>query len=395
MSKIKRPLLSRDTRATIDACKLFGADILEEDVLVVKGRLPLIVPDNVVNVENSGTTLRLMTSVSALAPKGYSVLTGDASIRTRPMLPLLKALNSIGVRCWSTRSNGCAPIIVEGGGVSGGSVSISGEVSSQFISSLLIATPLANRKTLVRIEGKSVSRPYLDATMKMVEYFGGEIVEEPNGVFNVSPNQQYSPKTFSVPGDFSSGSTILLAGAVAGGEVSVEGFDFSLPHGDMVIVDILKNMGVKVIVDKMRGKVTVNGSSSINGGEFNLVNTPDLLPVVALLACKSEKKVVITGVKHARFKETDRVSVLAQELPKLGVQIKEFDDGLEIVGSRHFKNCTLDAHDDHRMAMVFSIAGLASKEGCWVDGFESIDVSYPGFADDIHKLGGNLQVVAD
>ena len=395
MSKIKRPLLSRDTRATIDACRSFGADVVEKNPLEIKSGLPLKVPDNVVNVENSGTTLRLMTSVSALAPKGYSVLTGDASIRTRPMLPLLKALNRIGVRCWSTRSNGCAPIIVEGGGICGGSVSILGEVSSQFISSLLIATPLANRKTQVKIEGKSVSRPYLDATMKMIEYFGGEIEEKINGVFNISPNQQYSSKTFVVPGDFSSGSTILLAGAVAGGEVSVEGFDFSLPQGDMVIVDILRSMGVKVSVNRRMGKVTVTGSSNLNGGAFNLVDTPDLLPVVALLACKSEKKVVITGVKHARFKETDRVSVLAQELPKLGVQIKEFDDGLEIVGRRYFKNCTLDAHDDHRMAMVFSIAGLSSREGCWVAGFESVDVSYPGFAQDIHKLGGCLQVVAD
>lgn len=395
VSNVTNPLLSRDTIATIDACRALGAEISKGRDLAVEGRLPLKTPDDVINVENSGTTLRIVTSVAALTPKGYAVLTGDDSVRRRPMRPLLDALRTIGVRCWSTRSNGCAPIIVEGGGIQGGEVTISGEISSQFVSSLLIAAPLARRETVVRIKGRCVSRPYLDATLKTIQLFDGSVTEESPGGFRIPPRQKYSPRSFRVPGDFSSASFILAAGALTGGVVSVDGFDFSLPQGDSVIIDILRSMGAEVSVEAERGRVTVRGGGALKGGEFNLVDTPDLLPVVAVLACRAGGRTVIRGVKHARFKETDRVSVLARELPKLGVSVEEKEDGLSVTGSPRLKECTLDSHGDHRMAMIFSIAGFASEYGCWVDGFESVDVSYPGFKEDIRSVGGNLEVVED
>ncbi len=131
----------------------------------------------------------------------------------------------------------------------------------------------------------------------------------------------------------------------------------------------------------------------LNGGEFNLSDTPDLLPVVALLACKCQDEVIISGVKHARFKETDRISVLVEELPKLGVSVIEKEDGLTIIGTEKLKQCTLNTHGDHRMALAFTIAGMISANGCLIDGFESVAVSYPGFKEDIHLLGGKLEPV--
>ncbi len=392
-STIAHPLISRDTQATIDACQSLGASITGKEKMNIKGRQPLEVPSNVINVENSGTTLRLMTSAAALSEKGYTVLTGDESVRRRPMQPLLDALHAIGVRSWSLRLNGCAPIIVEGGGIQGGEVTMPGSISSQFISSLLISGALANNETLVRIEGKMVSRPYLDATLKMIKIFGGKISEKKTGVFKIPARQLYTPTFFRVPGDFSSGSFALAGGALSGGTVAVDGFDFSLPQGDAVIVDIMKKMGANVSIDIKRGRIEIKGGNSLSGGTFNLSDTPDLLPVVAVLGCRSEGEVLIRGVKHARFKETDRIAVLAEELPKLGAQVEELDDGLRITGARRFKKCILNSHDDHRMAMIFAIAGFASEEGCVIEGFESVDVSYPTFREDIQALGGRIEAV--
>jgi 3-phosphoshikimate 1-carboxyvinyltransferase len=152
-------------------------------------------------------------------------------------------------------------------------------------------------------------------------------------------------------------------------------------------------MGVDVTVDLEKGRISIQGTEKLEGGEFNLSNTPDLLPVVALLACKCEDEVIISGVKHARFKETDRVSVLAEELPKLGVSVIEKEDGLKIIGTKKLKHCTLNTHGDHRMALAFTLAGMISQNGCYVEGFESVTVSYPNFKEDIHSLGGKLEPV--
>ena len=386
-------MLSQDTIATINACRYFGASISQNNVIIIKGRLPLKVPGDVINVENSGTTLRLLSSVAALTSKGFSILTGDKSIRQRPMQPLLDALQTLGVRCWSSRLNGFAPIIIEGGGIQGGSSSILGSISSQFISSLLISTPLANQETSIKIKDALVSRPYIDATLKIIQKFGGKIKEDNIGSFNITPLQKYTPISFKVPGDFSSASFIIVGGALTQGDVSITGLDFSLPQGDAAIIGILKKMGVNVSVDLEKGIVRIQGVEHLDGGEFNLSDTPDLLPVVALLACKCEDDVIISGVKHARFKETDRVSVLAKELPKLGVSIIEREDGLKIIGTKKLKQCTLNTHGDHRMALAFTIAGMISKKGCIIEGFESVVVSYPSFKEDIHSLGGKLEAV--
>ncbi len=391
-SKIKNFLLSRDTIATIEACKLLGATISNDKTMIIDGKIPLKVPDNIIDVSNSGTTLRIVSSIAALTSKGYSILSGDDSLRNRPMQSLLDALHSLGVRCWSTRLNGFAPLIIEGGGILGGYTTVSGLISSQFLSSLLISTPLAQKKTVIKIEDQLVSRPYVDSTLNVIQHFGGKIIEN-NGTFEIPPLQNYTAQSFDVPGDFSSASFILAGGAMSDGEISVNGLNFQLPQGDEAIINILKQMGVDVTINIDKGNVIVNGSNTLVGGDFNLSNSPDLLPVLAILACKCESEVFIRGVKHARFKETDRIAVLAKELPKLGVSVKELEDGLIIKGTNNLKQCILDAYGDHRMAMAFTIIGLTSKKGCQIKGFESIDVSYPTFEEDIHSIGGKLEPI--
>ncbi|MEM2210811.1 MAG: 3-phosphoshikimate 1-carboxyvinyltransferase [Nitrososphaerales archaeon] len=391
-SVIINPLYSQDTYATLNACKSFGAEIIEEkDKVLVKGKSILNPPDDVINVENSGTTLRIITAVSSLTSSGYTVITGDASIRKRPMQPLLDALNQLGVECWSSRLNGLPPIIVKGGGMLGGIAEIRSDISSQFISALLISSPKAKKETLIKVTGKRVSWPYVKATLEMIKRYNGKVIEENEG-YRIPPNQEYSPCEFKVPGDFSSASFILAAGALCGSKVIVKNLDFSLPQADMKIIDILKVMGANIEVNEHQGYATIEGGK-LEGGEFNLSDSPDLLPVLAILGLKAKGSVKIYGVEHARFKESDRISNLALELNKLGVDVKELKDGLIIQESKDLKYAILDAHNDHRLFMAFCIAGLISKNGCIVEGAETVSVSYPNFIKDLMALNGELEVI--
>ncbi|MEM4297479.1 MAG: 3-phosphoshikimate 1-carboxyvinyltransferase, partial [Nitrososphaerota archaeon] len=287
LSRIENPLISEDTLATIEGCRALGASIEQRDgLLLIEGAKGLHAPSNVIDVKNSGTTLRFLTAVSSLCKEGYTVLTGDDSIRGRPMQPLLDALVALGVECWSTRLNGRAPIVVKGGGIEGGFVELPGHISSQFISALLIATPKARRRTEIKIQGKMVSRPYVEATLKTIRMFGGE-VEEKDQTFLVHPKQDYRPTRFSVPGDFSSASFLLVGAALTEGRVKVKGLDFSLPQADMAIVKILDEMGADVMVDRIEGSITVKGTDELKGGELDLSDSPDLLPLVSVLALKA------------------------------------------------------------------------------------------------------------
>ncbi len=388
-SVVTNPLLSRDTKATIAACRSMGAR-LEQDgsVLKVAGTRPLM-PEDVVNAENSGTTLRFMTSVLAAAPDGFAVLTGDASTRRRPMQPLLDALRELGVEAWSTRGNGCAPVLVKAGGISGGRAAIRGDVSSQFVSSLLISTPMASHDSTIEV-ADAVSRPYIEATLTLLEKFGIKVLRDGYSSFRIQPGQRYRPNDFTVPSDFSSAAFIIAAVGLAGGSVTLEGLRPELPQGDSAIVGIANSMGIKVTQRSDSVAVESDGGY-LKGGAFDLGDTPDLLPVVAALALKSESAVELVGTAHARFKETDRIAVLSKELSKLGANIEERRDGMKILPSRSLKRALLDAHGDHRMFMAFTLASMLVPGGTPVNGAESLDVSYPGFLEDVAGLGARVE----
>jgi len=389
-SRIRNPLLSRDTNATVDACAAMGAEMeREEGVLTIVGTPPRV-PDDVVNVENSGTTLRFMTSAFSLAPAGYVALTGDSSIRRRPMQPLLETLGQLGVQAWSSRGNGCAPVIVKTGGMRGGKASIRGDVSSQFISSLLISTPMAEIDTSLRV-ADAVSRPYIEMTLRLAEHFGVKVRKRGYSEFDVASGQEYRAADFSVPADFSSASFIVAAVAMIGGKVRIENLDASLPQGDARITEIARLMGAKVAEEKGALVISSDGDK-LHGGTFDLGDTPDLLPVVAALALRCDSPVEIVGTAHARFKETDRIAIVSKELSKLGANVREREDGLRISPQKgRLEAALMDAHDDHRMFMAFSLASMLIPGGAPVVGAESLDVSYPTFLEDMKRLGAKVK----
>ena len=234
-------------------------------------------PEDVINVLNSGTTLRFCSAVAALTDG--AVLTGDASIRTRPNGPLLSTLSDLGATAFSIRNNGKAPLVVKGK-MRGGTAHLNGGVSSQFLSALLIAAPLAEEDTKIVIEGDLKSRPYAEITLDMLADAGVR-VEAERQEFIVPGGQSYGLKGYTIPGDFSSASYPLAAAAVTGSEVTVKGI---LPsrQGDSAIIDILNRMGAKVSWDREKGDLKIKGGE-LEGVEVDASRTPDLVPTIAVL----------------------------------------------------------------------------------------------------------------
>ena len=394
-SHIERPLISRDTEATIQAAKQLGANIkIKKDnpnyLIIIDGRKRLSCPEDVINAENSGTTLRFFTAIAALAETGYTIITGDESLRRRPMGALLNALIKLGVNCWSSKGDGTAPIIVRGGGIRGGETSIIGWQSSQFISAILIAGQRADGIITLRVEGEPVSKPYIDATIAMIERFGGCVERSGYTLYVVGHQRDLKAAEFRVPGDFGSASFHVAAAYLSDGSITLKGLDKNLPQADAAILDIASKMGANV--SWLSDGVIVEGRGTRKPVEIKLRDSPDLLPVAAVMAAATPGTSILRDVAHARLKESDRIQTIANELTKLGVKTKILEDGLEITGLEQPEGgVTIDSHNDHRLFMAFTILGLACKRGLRITGAESASVSYPGFINDLAKLGAEIR----
>ena len=385
-SKIDNVLFSADTVATIEACRKFGAEIEEfnTSIIVRKSiKTDKIVPK--IDAKNSGTTIRIAAGIASLFTKEIT-LTGDASLQKRPMQPLLDALQSIGAKCNST--NGMPPIKITGR-IFGGDVSIPGNFSSQFISALLICAPLTEKGINLTIEGELVSKPYIDATIATMKNFGVAVQTIiAYKKYSVAP-QVYKPSTFTVPMDFSSLALLLSAAVLIGENVVIHAKIGNLPQGDEIFIDILEQLGVKVSIKE--DQITIQSPEKLNGGQFDLSNSPDLLPPLTILALKTTNPIEITNVKHARFKETDRISILARELVKIGIRVQEKDDGLILESPKELKSASLNSENDHRLFMAFCISGMYVGN-CIVTDHESVAVSYPDFISEMNKLGAKILI---
>jgi 3-phosphoshikimate 1-carboxyvinyltransferase len=384
-STLRNVLLSRDTLATVDACKAFGAKIeINNSTVVVDSNGKIDPQDLEIDASNSGTTIRISTAIASLSDKMIT-LTGDSSLKKRPMQPLLDALNQLGVQCTST--DGKPPVTVKGR-ADGGTTRISGSISSQFISALLISGPKMKNGITLEIDGDLVSKPYLDSTIATMKKFGVTInTISPYKKYNV-PNQEYKPTEFVVPSDFSSMALLLSAAVLLGENMSIDASLGDLPQGDREILTYLEKLGVKINVGE---KITIVSPKLLNGGRFDLSNNPDLLPPMAILALKTSKPIEIYNVKHARFKETDRIAILAKELTKIGIGITEKEDGLILESPKVLKSAELGSSEDHRLFMAFSIAGMFVGN-CTVTDPDSVDVSYPTFVEDMRKIGAKITV---
>jgi len=380
-SIIKNILRSGDTNATINACKNFGVEIKDvgDDITVTSASV-LKLHSNTIDAANSGTTIRIATAISALA-NDKIVLTGDSSLKKRPMQPLLDALESLGAKCSS--SNGNPPISVSGE-IKGGEVKIPGDISSQFISALMITAPKLENGLILNIQGKLVSKPYIDATITMMKKFGVEVETKTPYKKYIIPEQNYKATTVTIPSDFSSLALLLSAAVLLGENLTIKVSTGSMPQADEAIIDILEIMGVVITLDK--NTIKIKSPEKLDGGKFDLSDSPDLIPAIAILALKSSKPIEIFNVEHARYKETDRIAILARELTKLGIKVKEKKDGLILNNSKSLTSADLNSENDHRLFMAFCIAGMYVGN-CTISDPESVEISYPNFISEMKRIG--------
>ena len=375
---VRNPLESLDTKATIEAVKSMGVSVERTDDGLIIDTKEIHAPEGKIDVLNSGTTMRLMTGLSSLFDTPVT-LDGDDSIRRRPMRPLLDALGSCGVDCRS--NNGLAPVTVCGP-IKKDSIEIDGSMSSQFVSSLLMMSPLVGRPMDVRIKGKLVSKPYVRITTSMMGRFGVH-VDETNDGYHIEP-QRYRCSDYQVPSDFSSAAFPLVAGGLAG-KVSISGLDMDDPQGDKRIVEILESAGCRILVDG--DIVTCSNSGRLDCIDVNMSNIPDLFPIVAVLLSTAKGTSTLYGAPQLKFKESDRIASVVMMLRALGADVKDTDDGCIINGVERLKGGRVDHRGDHRLMMSGAIASLISDgpismvdDSCW-------EVSYPGFVEQMRSLG--------
>ena len=385
-SKIFNPLISDDTQATLEAVKALGAKTeLHENYWTVHGQETLKTPDQPIDCRESGSTLRFMIPVAALAP-GHSTFLFGASFERRPVAPLLESLKELGVESTIQRNN--SSVMVRGGGIRGGKTSIRGDISSQFISGLLFACPKANEDTEIAVTTKLESKGYVEMTFEVLVEHGLEGAVNPElSCLWIPANQSYRPCDHTVPGDFSSAAFLLAAAAVTSSRVTVKNLEYQTAQGDRAIVSILEEMDAAV---KIRdNSVEVDGGQLV-GVDIDAKDIPDLVPVCAVLACYAEGRSEIYNAKRLRYKESDRLDSISTELKKMGADIIVNEDGLTINGSSGLHGATIDPHNDHRIAMACAVAALGAVGETKIQNVECINKSYPQFFSDLRVLGANV-----
>ena len=419
VSNLYDPLSSEDTLASLNACKYFGAEVDTSNfnplannpnlnnfwkIKGVDGSKDLENSSKEpIDLKNSGTTLRIMTSVAGLS-KNRTIFTGDDSLKTRPMGLLLEALKPLGGNAKSLAKNGKPPIAIEPGFI-GGETFIDGSVSSQFISSILIAGAISKKGINLQVKGDFISKPYVAMTLDVMEKFGIEIESDlftkhencdledkkcSSTTFSIKP-QKYKATDYTIEGDYSSASYLLGTLAVLGGKIVVKNLFEASKQGDKLILEILEKMGAKIEIKS--DSVTLSSDGKLYGVDVDLHNAPDLLPTVSALGALANGKTTITGVKHARYKETDRIAKCAEELAKLGCEVTEKEDGMEIIGGINLEKSDsnrVTSHDDHRLAMAFTL--IALKHDILIENGAVFNVSFPNFIEAMAEIGVELDL---
>lgn len=382
---------SEDTQVMIESLRRLGIEVEHEPaahVLAVSGcagQIPSRGAD--LYVANSGTSMRFLTALAGLG-QGTFRIDGVARMRQRPIQDLLDALAQLGVEAVGESAGGCPPVVVHARGLPGGTATIAGNISSQFLSGLLMAAPYAQRPVELVVSGELVSKPYVEMTLAVMDAFGVTVENRQLSRFIVLP-QRYRGRRYAVEPDASAASYFFAAAAVAGGRVAVEGLSRGSLQGDIRFCDCLAQMGCDVRYESDRTVVARDPDRPLRGIEVDMNAISDTVQTLGAVALFANGPTTITGVAHIRHKETDRIAALAAELRKLGAEVEERDDGLRIVpGNLH--GAEIDTYDDHRMAMSLAIAGLAvpgvviRNPGCTAK-------TYPRFFEDLQSLARGVR----
>ncbi|MFM9964089.1 MAG: 3-phosphoshikimate 1-carboxyvinyltransferase [Planctomycetaceae bacterium] len=383
-SRLTNVLDSQDTRVMLESCRRLGVavehDPAKGDVRVTGcgGRFPATQAE--LWLENSGTSIRFLTAACALG-EGRFRLDGNARMRQRPILDLVTALNALGADVRCATDSGCPPVEVVAHGLVGGRASVAANISSQYLSALLMAAPCAKSPVELQIAGGLVSEPYIDMTLGVMKRFGAKVTRE-TPALRVQPTG-YVGTTYDIEPDASAASYFFAAAAITGGTVTVMGLGRDSLQGDLSFVHALARMGCDVLIGEDR---TIVHGAELHGIDIDMNAISDTAQTLAAVAVFATGPTTIRNIAHVRHKETDRIAAVVTELKRLGLQADERPDGLTIhPGSP--QPATIETYDDHRMAMSFSLIGLKAP-GVRIANPSCTAKTYPNYFADLERLCG-------
>jgi len=403
VSIIKNPLTSGDVAVTIEILKTLGVNIFRESgnsYIVKKGKDFLKPVHEIIDCKNSGTSLRLFSALSLLIEGGLS-FTGEFLKRERPIVPLLDALKNLGAE-YKFKDK---ILMIKRGSDICNEIKIRGDISSQFITALLFLCSLieCKDKNLIEIDINTplTSYPYIEITKDLLKSFGVSLYEkldeEKKGKYLVTCAQNYRPQSYQVPGDFSSAAFMIAASVLSpeDSHVVINNLDMTNPQGDKRIVEILKDMGANIEINNTLNQIKILGNLNkyvLEGFEIDCHEIPDLFPILSVVGAFAKGKTTLYNAGNLRLKESDRISIMARELNKMGVKIEEKQEELTIYPCREFSETTINHENDHRILMACCIAGLYTNRIHIIRDYEIVNDSYPTFFGDLLKMGAKIDI---
>ena len=385
-STINRPLESDDTDAAVDVLEKIGVDIEQKlDLWSVSGGC-FHQPDSDLYCRESAATLRFMTAIASVVP-GKARLSSSVSLSRRPIEPLVEALWQLGIDC--QYEAGTNIISIKGGNVKGGSVFLPGNISSQYVSALLLVGPLFENGITISLTTPLESKPYVEMTIECLRAFGIEVNTSLYFTEFTVLKQQYRPTKYPIEGDWSSASYLLALGALTG-EIMVDNLNPGSLQGDKRLLDSLRQMGVDITI---KNTEVIVRRSKLRAIKVDMTDCIDLLPTIAVLAAMAEGTSELTGIARARLKESDRVLSVKEELSKAGVTVRETTDCLTIVGTKP-RGGQFDSHGDHRIAMALSLIGVVTGDTV-INGAECVSKTYPSFWQELARLGVTVKIYGE
>jgi len=390
VSRLDGLLLADDTRYMLDALGSLGVSVQLDKtsrratITGCGGHWPSGEAD--IFCGNAGTVMRFLTAACCTGHGAYK-LDGVARMQERPIAPLVDALRDLGAGIGYAGHEGHCPITIRPqGGLRGGHVGFKQPPSSQFISALLIATPLAISDVMIEINGELPSKPYVAMTLGVMQAFGAAVVENEMRRFVVPAPQRYTATNYAIEPDASAASYFFAAAAITGGRITVQGLGSESCQGDMAFVGVLEQMGCTV--DRGETETTVRGPADggLVGIDVDLNDAPDVAQTLAVLAAFARGPTRIRHVSNLRLKETDRLYALSTELDRMGVPTEVHEDGLSILPGAAPTASAVNTYDDHRMAMSFAVAGLR-LDGMVIRDADCVSKTFPDFFDRWSQLG--------
>jgi len=387
-------LFSDDSGYFAKALQTLGFDVHPDEannamtVTGLSGKIPEA--KAILFIGNAGTAARFLSAFLTLGYGEY-ILEGDSRMRERPIGDLVSSLTQLGANIQPIQNSEfgilnspiCPPVKIHASGLHGGKAKIAGDISSQFLSALLMTAPYAQFPVEIELTTPLNSKPYVDMTIAIMRDFGVEIERDGYRSFFV-PLAQYSPcNTYPIESDASAASYFFAAPAICGGTVKVENTSRKSVQGDMAFLDVLSQMGCTVT--ETDGGVQVTGHSPLRGIDVNMCDIPDTAQTLAVIAPFASSPTRIRGIASARVKETDRVSATCNELSRLGVQVEEHEDGMTIYPCQTFKPASIKTYNDHRMAMAFSLIGLRF-DGVTIEDPFCVSKTFPKFFEVLDTL---------